>query len=44
MIGDKESDIECKNFGIKSIQLLGQYDRSEKADYSCSNWSEVRAT
>ncbi len=42
MIGDKESDIECaNNFGIKSIQLLGQYDRSEKADYSCSNWSEV---
>ena len=42
MIGDKESDIECaNNFGIKSIQMLGQYDRSDKADYSCKNWLEV---
>ena len=42
MIGDKKSDILCANsFGLKSIQLLGKYERSEEADYHCNDWNEL---
>ena len=42
MVGDKEGDIICaNNFGIRSIQLSGNYPISEDANHICKNWYEL---